>query len=283
MNFSVRPYAFLRAAAAAVGLVAAFVSTASAQLRPLDPTDFRALDGERARIQIGVGVYNDQFASLVGTTGRLIEAGDVRASYRSGRMVVEVAGAIQRFYREEKIVDVPAEGVMESSRERTRHDAGDYRVQTVLRITGDTIGAAGILRFGTRLPTTDNRVGLERDQTDFFATLGTVFSRGRFFLGAEAGIGIHGTRLASYEQSDVLLYAATIERRAALLSPFVSVTGQNNLHVWSVRGNEDLGEVRAGVRIGNTRWITATFVRGYHRSSPTSGFLISAGSSFGPN
>ena len=281
MTFSYPTSTFLRAVAVTSVLVTSFAARASAQLRPLDPTDFRSLDGERARVQLGVGVYYNQFASLVGTTGRLVEAGDVRASYRSGRIVIELAGTVQRFYREEKVINAPAEGVMESSQEGTRHDAGDYRVQTVLRLTGDTTGMVGILRFGTRLPTTDNRVGLERDQTDFFATLGTVFSSGNFFFGAEAGVGIHGTRLTSYEQSDVLIYAATIERRAALLSPFLSITGQNDMHGWSVRGNEDLGEVRAGLRIGNTRWATATFVHGYHRSSPDSGFLISVGSSFG--
>jgi hypothetical protein len=281
MTFSYPTSTFLRAVAVTFVLVTSFAARASGQLRPLDPTDFRALNGERARVQVGVGVYYNQFASLVGTTGRLIEAGDVRASYRSGRIVIELAGTLQRFYREEKVINAPAEGVTESSQEGTRHDAGDYRVQTVLRLTGDTVGMAGILRFGTRLPTTDNRVGLERDQTDFFATLGTVFSSGKFFFGAEAGVGIHGTRLTSYEQSDVLIYAATIERRAALVSPFLSVTGQNDMHGWSVRGNEDLGEVRAGLRVGNTRWLAATFVHGYHRSSPDSGFLISLGSCFG--
>jgi hypothetical protein len=239
------------------------------------------LTGERARIQIGAGVYYEQFASLVGTKGRLIEAGNVRASWRSGRIVVELAGTIQRFYREEETVNTPVDGVAASSREGTRHDAGDYRVQTVLRLTGDTAETFAILRFGTRLPTTDNRVGLERDQTDFFASIGAAHTLRSLFLAAEAGLGINGTRLADYEQSDVLIYSATMELRAALISPFVLVTGQNDMHDWNVRGNEDLGEIRAGVRIGDVRWVNASFVRGYHRSSPRAGFVMSAGVSFG--
>jgi hypothetical protein len=281
MNFSADISSCARVCALALLLVAGARTNVSAQLRPLDPTDFRVLDGERAHIQVGVGIYHKQHASLVGTKGRLVEAGDIRASWRSGRIVVELAGTLQRFYREQLIVDQRFDGVTESSQEGTRHDAGDYRVQTVLRLTGDTSPTAAVLRFGTRLPTTDNRVGLERDQTDFFASLGASRRLGPLHFAAEAGVGINGTRLSTYEQTDVLIYAATIERRGELFSPFVAVVGQNDMHEWELRGNEDLGEVRAGVRLGSRRWLNATVVRGYHNSSPQSGLLISAGASFG--
>lgn len=275
------PQRLMRTAAAALALVASLATNAGAQLRPLDPTDFQALTGERARVQVGAAVYFNQFVSLVGTTGQLIEAGNVRASWRSGRIVVELAGTIQRFYREDETVEPPVDGVDASSNAGTRHDAGDYRVQTVLRLTGDTAGTFAILRFGTRLPTTDNRVGLERDQMDFFASVGAARSIRDLFFAAEAGLGINGTRLSNYEQADVLIYSATMELRAPLLSPFILVTGQNDMHDGNVRGNEDLGEVRAGVRLGDARWLTASFVRGYHRSSPHAGLVMSAGISFG--
>ena len=280
MKFSERFSRLARVCALTLVLVAGVRTNGGAQLRPLDPTDFRALDGERARIQVGVGMYHKQHASLVGTKGRLVEAGDVRASWRTGRVVVELAGTIQRFYREELVVNQRFDGVAESSQEGTRHDAGDYRVQTVWRLTNDTSPTAAVLRFGTRLPTTDNRVGLERDQTDFFASIGASRRFGQLHFAAEAGVGINGTRLATYEQTDVLIYAATIERRSRILSPFIAVVGQNDLHTWELRGNEDLGEVRAGVRLGTRRWLNATVVRGFHNSSPQSGLLISAGTSF---
>ena len=79
----------------------------------------------------------------------------------------------------------------------------------------------------------------------------------------------------------VVIYAASIERRARVLSPFVSVVGQNDMHGWQVRGNEDLGEVRAGVRLGTSRWLNAAVIRGFHNSSPQSGIVLSAGASFG--
>jgi hypothetical protein len=270
----------LRTAALAFALMSFSARHASAQLRPLDPTDFSALHGERIRFQVGTGIYHKQFASLVGTKGLLVEAGDIRASWRNGRILVELGGTLQRFYREEIIVDDRVEGVMPSTQERTRHDAGDYRVQTVLRLTGDTSATAAILRFGTRLPTTDNRVGLERDQTDFFASFGARRSFGSVFMAAEAGIGINGTRLSEFEQADVLIYAVSIERPARMVSPFLTVVGQNDMHDWSLRGNEDLGEVRGGVRIGEKRWLNIMLVRGYHASSPQSGIVVSAGVGF---
>jgi hypothetical protein len=277
-----RPAAkFSYAVVAAALLLLCAGGRAHAQLRPLDPTDFHALDGPRARVYMGTGVYFSQHASLAGVRGRLVELGDLRVSWRSGRILLEVAGTLQRFLREDTVITAPAEGVDPSSPERSRRDAGDYRVQTVLRLSGDTAQTSAILRFGTRLPTTDNRVGLERDQTDFFASLGAARALGQLYLMAEAGIGINGTRLSNYEQSDVMIYAATVEWRAAPLFPFLAVVGQNDLHAGAVRGNEDLGELRLGVRLGSTRWLHAVAVHGFQESSPRAGLVIGGGVSFG--
>jgi hypothetical protein len=255
-------------------------SDAFGQLRPLDPTDFRALDGDRIRLQVGGGAYFEQHASLAGARGRLLEIGDTRLSWRSGRILIEIGGTLQRFFREDTVMQPPAEGVNASTIEGTRHDVGDYRVQTVLRLTADTAVTDAILRFGTRLPTTDNRVGLERDQMDFFAVVGAGRALGRMHVGAEAGISINGTRLSHYEQSDVLIYAATLEYRGGVLAPFIAVVGQQDFHDWAARGNEDLGELRAGLRLGSQRWLSATLLRGFHASSPRTGFTFSVGAAF---
>lgn len=275
-----RTFAFMRSCVVALLAFLAAGSNAFAQLRPLDPTDFSALDGDRIRVQIGGGAYFEQHASLAGTRGRLLEIGDTRISWRTGRILIEIGGTLQRFFREDTVMQPPAEGVNASTIEGTRHDVGDYRVQTVLRLTADTVGTDAILRFGTRLPTTDNRVGLERDQMDFFAVVGAGRALGRMHVGAEAGISINGTRLSHYEQSDVLIYAATVEYRAGLFAPFVAVVGQQDFHDWAARGNEDLGELRAGFRMGKRRWLNATLLRGFHDSSPRSGFSLSVGGAF---
>ncbi len=273
----------LRALLPILPLLLAGPLTLCAQLRPLEPTDVRAFHDARVRVQFGTAIYWQQYASLTGIKGRLIEVGDVRTSWRSERFLVEISGTIQRLFREDTIIREPVAGVEESTIRRTRRDAGDYRIQTVLRLSGDTSSAtATVLRFGTRLPTTDNRVGLERDQTDFFATVAGARAIGDFYITAEAGVGINGTRLSDKEQSDVMIYAATLERPGLKVSPFFSVVGQNDLHRRAIRGNEDLGEIRAGVRVGRHRWLTATILRGFHDSSPELGVQLSAGISFGP-
>ncbi len=281
MNASRRSSQFLNVVVSSVLLILAAAPAVHAQLRPLDPVDFRALGGERLRVYAGAGVYFSQHASLAGVRGRLIELGDMRVSWRSGRILVEVAGTLQRFLHEDTVLSAPADGVLPSTPDGSRRDAGDYRVQTVLRLSGDTTSTATVLRFGTRLPTTDNRVGLERDQMDFFASLGATRPFGPLQLMAEAGVGINGTRLSNYEQSDVLIYAATLEWQSSLFVPFVSVVGQNDMHARAVRGNEDLGELRAGLRFGNTRWLRVVAIHGFTDSSPRAGLAIGAGASFG--
>ena len=270
----------LRVLSSAVLLLLFTAASGRAQLRPLDPTDFRVLRDGHVRVQIGGGVFFDQHASLAGTKGRLVEVGNIRTSWRSGRIVLELAGTIQRLFSDEVRVQPPADGVRIVGLHDDRHDAGDYRVQTILRLSGDTAANTFLLRFGTRLPTTDNRVGLDRDQTDFFALFGAARSIAGLYASAEAGVGINGTRDPSYEQSDVLIYTAALER-PGWLAPFAAVAGQQDFHDWRMRGNEDLGELRLGVRVGSQYWVRAFFVRGFHEFSPRSGFVLNAGVFFG--
>jgi hypothetical protein len=255
--------------------------SANAQLRPLDPVDFHSFSGEPLRVQLGMGVYFDQHASLAGTQGRLWELGDVHAWIRTGRIVMELSGTLHRRFDDEAVVSEPHGGALAPPPDGIRNDAGDYRVSTVLRLTKDRSSTLATLRFGTRLPTTDNRVGLDRDVTDFFATVGGYRAWQNATVGVEAGIGINGTREASYEQADVFVFALTSELRFGRLTPFLIAVGQQDFHDWVIRGNEDLGEIRAGVRLGHHRWLNAVWVRGLSDSSPSNGLQISAGMSFG--
>jgi hypothetical protein len=263
-----------------VGLLSA-AGSASAQLRPLDPIDFHSFSGEPLRVQVGMGLYFDQHASLAGTQGRLWELGDVHAWIRTGRIVMELSGTLHRRFDDEVVVSEPHGGALAPPTDGKRRDAGDYRVSTVLRLTSDRSPTLATLRFGTRLPTTDNRVGLDRDVTDFFATVGGYRVWRTVSVGVEAGLGINGTREASYEQADVFVYALTSELNLGRLTPFVMAVGQQDFHDWVIRGNEDLGEIRAGVRVGQHRWLNAAWVHGLSDSSPSNGLQISAGLSFG--
>jgi hypothetical protein len=249
-----------------------------AQLRPLEPLEWTLLGArQEVEAQFGLGVLEGQRASLAGEEGRLVEAGNVRAQVRVGRVVIEGGGTLSRRFREERVFAEPV-GDARPQPGRERNDAGVYWIGTVVPITRTQARVPLVLRFGTRLPTADNQKGLDRDATDFFATLATRLARGRASLAAEAGIGIAGTRDPQYEQSDLLLYSLIAEYRAGRLVPRISVLGQQNGRGAPVeRGNENLSELRAGARLGRRRFVQVEWVKGLADFSPSSGVLIWVG------
>jgi len=269
---------FLRSTVLAAALTTLVTPVAHAQLRPLDPFDWRAIEGaESVIVEAGGGWLGEQRASLAGTQGTLWEAGNFRAFWRTGRVVIEAGGTVQRIFREHERF-APAAEFVTSADDGKRHDAGDYRIATAVRLTNEGAPVAALLRFGTRLPTTDNRVGLDRDATDFFATIGGRTHRGALALQAEAGVGIFGTRDPGFEQDDLLVYAVKAEYDAGLLVPSLAIAGQQvGAGHGEIRGNESLGELRAGVRIGRREFVRAEVVRGYTDFSPGWGVLVSAG------
>ncbi|WP_420129337.1 hypothetical protein [Longimicrobium sp.] len=267
-----------RSVALATCAALACAPAARAQLRPLEPLEWRMFDaGRTVSAQVGAGWMRDQRASLAGTEGTLVEAGNFRAFWRTGRVVLEAGGTVQRIFDEASRF-APAEPEVRADDDGTRRDAGDYRVLTAVRLTNEGAPVAAALRFGARLPTTDNTVGLDRDATDFFATLAGRAVRGRVAVQGEAGIGIFGTREQRFEQDDLLVYTLRAELAAAGLQPMLTIVGQQvGTGHSEIRGNESLGEVRLGVRAGGRRWLLAEVVKGYTDFSPGLGVLVSAG------
>jgi len=91
-------------------------------------------------------------------------------------------------------------------------------------------------------------------------------------------LGIHTTREQRFEQDDLLLYALRAEYRGFSLTPSIAVLGQKHGTTHSaIRGVENLGEMRAGLRIGSRYWVRAEYVRGYETFSPSSGVIVTAG------
>lgn len=250
-------------------------TAAPAQLRPLDPQAWEAWEGSAFRAGVGGGVYRGQRASLAGTEGDLLEAGRFELAWRTGRIVLEGGGTVQRFFRDRSRFAAPYGGAEASGPDR--HDSGDYRIGTLVRLTPAGTRTA-VLRFGTRIPTTDNRVGLERDRTDFYALLGGRVRKRGVAISAESGVSINGTREAHFEQSDVWVYIVQVAASEGRVRPYVTVTGHaDGLRGRSIRGNEDLGEIRIGALLDGRRWVRAHVVGGFLRFSPRYGFEITAG------
>jgi hypothetical protein len=253
-------------------------SRASGQLRPLHPLDWEIFAAEHvASARLGGGILMDQRASLAGTQGELLELGDFSLAVRSGRIAVEVAGTVLRLFEDQETFATPWGGARESSGAR-RRDSGDFRVTTTVLLTHPGQPASAVLRFGTRLPTTDNEVGLERDRTDFFALLGGRLSSGGFMLAGEAGMGINGTHDPQLEQSDVLMYSATVGYTWRSVSPRASLVGHfDGMSGLTIRGNEELAELRVGSRVGGELWVEADLVYGLQPFSPRTGVLLFVG------
>jgi hypothetical protein len=256
----------------------AIAPAANAQLRPLEPVPWRLFEASNNfSAELGASRMLDQKASLAGTSGTLTEVGNFSLAFRTGRVILEAAGTGQRFFHDQSRFANPYPDVKPVTNNE-RNDAGDYRLSTVVRLTPDAFPVVGVLRFGTRLPTTDNTTGLDRDATDFFATVGAGAHRGPLAVQAETGLGIHGTREPRFEQDDLLLYALRAEMREGSWAPTLSLLGQ--LHGFdhnAIRGVENLGEARLGVRAGNRRWIRIEGVKGYTKFSPRAGILLTAG------
>jgi hypothetical protein len=258
----------------------ALAHPAQAQLRPLDPVAWTVFERDATwEAEVGGSFLHGQRASLAGTQGDLWEAGTFRLAWRTGRVSLEAGGTPQRFFRErERFAEPDPLGDVALAEGGRRHDSGDYRIQTVVRLTPAARGPLAVLRFGTRLPTTDNMTGLDRDATDFFFTLAGRARGGRLAANAEAGLGIFGTRRPRFEQDDVLLYAAGAGWSAGPLVATAAAVGQKHgSGHGQIRGNEDLGELRVGFRTAGRRWIRVEAVHGYERISPRTGVIAAAG------
>ncbi len=254
-------------------------SASEAQLRPYDPLDWTVFEAGRSyTAALGGVVLKDQKASLAGTEGTLVEAGRVHVAVRAGRVAIEAAGTIQRFLFEDRAFAQPVAGTTQRDIGR-RNDSGDYSIATtfmLLPLDGRVERHSALaLRFGTRLPTTDNRVGIERDQTDFFALLAGRHDLGPVRLFAETGVGIHGTREPDFEQSDVLVFIGGATVPVAAIQPTLLLTGHaDGLPDRAIRGNEELAEVRLRVRSTARPGLQVELIRGLGSFSPSWGLGV---------
>jgi len=263
--------------AALLPLGAGVAGSASAQLRPLDPADWRIFDRDTDLLAgAGGGMLLDQPLTLAASRGTLLELGSYRLLWRSGRIGLDLSGVAVWRLHEDTITGTPTEGVAPAHR-GIREGAGPFIAATILRLTPERWSTDVMIRFGARIPTTSDESGLERDRTDWFALGGARWRVGAWSLAGEAGVGINGARPVNYPQSDALLFSGSVLRAQGPVSVFTALTGQLDGLNGSVRGNEDKAELRTGVRLGRRWWLQTTWVHGLTRTSPDNGFLLLAG------
>lgn len=248
-------------------------SPAPSQLRPLPPTDWETFSHETEWSATGgLTAYAGHPLTLVQERGTLIGAGHLSVLWRSGRVAVQLSDATHWWFTPS------SESARDPAGATQRRSAGDLRVGTIVCVLRDCGDRALGLHFGTRLPNADDRTGLGRDRTDFYALLGgRTAGRGVTLLG-ELGLGINGSRSTTLEQQDVLLFATESTYRAGPVTFLASVSGQQFwLNGWSARGNENLAEVRAGARVGASETVEIAVVRGLRSSGPRAGLEVLVG------
>lgn len=253
---------------------------AAAQLRPLDPLDWADLERSGRTLEMGGGIMSGQRASLAGTEGRLLELGAFRAVWRIDRVALELSGTAFRIFDDRVVFADPVGGTARADG-TSRTDVGDYRVATTVRLSGADARVGAALRFGVRLPTTDNAKGLGRDQTDFFSTLATRVRAGAWDVRAEAGLSVNGTRDPENEQIDPFLFALSAVADLGRVDPVVELVGQHDPRAApEPRGTENLGEARLGIRVGEAHWIRVMLIRGWTRMGPEAGLSVRLGTRF---
>ena len=251
-----------------------------AQLRPLDPMGWSTFERPGGTFAAGGGFYTGQRVSLAGVEGRLAELAAFQVTWAYERVAVRLGGTLFRLFDDQHVFAEPLDDTRPPDG-TSRRDAGDIRVSTIVRLTGNDAKVGMAVRFGTRLPTTDNREGLGRDQADFFATFGLRFHEGPLAISLEGGAGVNGTRDPRHEQVDPILFAASFRYEAGLVSPLLELVGQHDPRSSrDRRGNENLGEVRVGALIGGDRWIKVTGARGWTPFSPEFGITVLFGTRF---
>lgn len=262
-------------ALAAVLAAAACTGRAAGQLRPLDPVDWRVFEpGSVVSAQAGGTVLSGQRASIGGIRGRLIEAPAALLTWTTGRVALRAVVHPLRVFDVTATYTAPLPGTEYLDPDR-EVDAGDNALETIVRLTPDAAPALAALRWGVRLSTHNDKKGLDRHKVDFYALTGARLPRGAWSLAAEAGLGVYGTRQPGTDKVLPFLYSASVRRRAGVCEPWLGIDGQAGRR--QLRGNEDLSELKAGVRIGRARWLEAAFIRGLARHSPQAGLQVFAG------
>ena len=253
---------------------------ASAQLRPIEPIPWDALTADGPMLRLGAGYHSGARAALSGTQGALSELGVYTGTWTFGRVAVEVGGVALRLFSDDSVYAAPVEGARPPNGKR-RVDTGEHRLGTIVRLTSPSSPLDLVVRFGTRLPTTDNAQGLGRDQTDFFGSLGGHALWGVIEAAGEVGIAILSTRRSRPEQVDALSYAARMGWWHERFRFWVGAVGQHDTRrAEELRGLEDLAELRLVGELGVRRRIRITLVRGWTPESVGLGFVVEGGVRF---
>lgn len=138
----------------------------------------------------------------------------------------------------------------------TTSDVGDFRLAALFRVLGAARGPSAGVHLEATLPNSDEAKGIGTNTTDVRTTLFGSWGREAFRATGEVGVAILESPVETFEQNDLVAYAAEALLRpsSAPLRVSLSVRGRANTRDLVPPGTEDRGRVRLRAELAAGPW-----------------------------
>jgi len=254
------------------------VRTAAAQQRPLDTQDPQPIDPGLVRLGVGVTYAWDQFYTLSGLKGNLLQLPVIGLQVGLSPIAeFQLSGGP---YNHLSITDrqpAPLADVVTATGDST-HDVEDIVIGTKIRLLSEQSNRPAVaFQFAVRLPNSKHASGMGQDTTDFRAVVPVGKTWGVVRLVGNGGFMIMSQPLDAGKQNDVVIYGGSLTVAG---SHHTDLVGEINGR-WSVRqgeppvGTESRGLAKVGFRhTHGPLQIDAAALFGVTSIDPTAGFTV---------
>lgn len=207
-------------------------------------------------VGIGSSYRHDARFPLSGLRGDLYDFSQLEVAYGIGdNALIRVACDLLR------VLDVDERGrshvdLADDVADGTSMDYGDFRISTMLRITGRGQGFSSGVGFSIELPNSDEEKGIGLNTTNFVGQLYGSYREDGLKAVASAGIAILEAPLENFVQNDLVVLDADLAYGppGARWRMYVGLHSRFNTRNRVPVGTEDRGEVEAGINLLFGSW-----------------------------
>lgn len=235
--------------------VAGFVSTATAQQRPLLTEDVDIIPPGTIRIEAGIDFLQGAKFPVSGINGDLTRVGVIGVNFGMGPNVeFQIEGVAQNVLsinsRGPSAIPLSLDPFANSA-----NDTGDFMISAKFKLRNETRRGPSLgFKFGVQLPNSNQARGIGLNQTNAYGSLlfGKKFGQdGRFNTFGNLGIAILTAPTELFSQNDVITYGlAGIFRVNRQFSIAGEVNGRANTRPGNgPLGTESQSEARLGMQI----------------------------------
>lgn len=265
----------------ALCFVAAFVSLAQAQQRPLITEDVDIIPPGSIRLELGIDFTQRNRFPISGLNGDLTKVGVIGVSIGlSPNVELQIEGVAQNFLSINSF-GTSAIPLNVDTRANSTNDTGDFTIWTKIKLRNETKRAPSLgFRVGVGLPSSNQARGIGVNQVNAYGMVlfGKKFGDdGRVNAFGNLGIGILTSPTERFSQNDVLLYGlASIIRVNKKFNIAAEINGRANTRSGTAPlGTEPYSEFRLGAQIKTSglRFDVAG-IAGLTKFSPRSGITF---------